>query len=79
MTADRLLMGCREYLAPSRSAKIMITKWQFRHHFPGLSVVDWGSSLASREVGMANFLRSATIVLMGATVMAAGVVVVLYS
>jgi len=28
---------------------------------------------------MANFLRSATIVLMGATVMAAGVFVVIYS
>jgi hypothetical protein len=37
------------------------------------------STNAFEKVGMANFVRSATIILMGSTVMAAGVLVVLYS
>ena len=54
-------------------------KWQFGHAVAALSVVAWHQLSGFREVKMANFLRSATILLMGATVMAAGVVVVLYS
>jgi hypothetical protein len=37
------------------------------------------SEMPLRRLEMANFVRSATIILMGSTVMAAGVLVVLYS
>jgi hypothetical protein len=75
LSGTNSLPGATEFALQQYRTKM----WQFRHAVAEVSVVAWHQLSGFREVGMANFLRSATIVLMGATVMAAGVVVVLYS
>ena len=55
--------------------------WRLHHSRAGAPVLPFRVCflVGTEEAAMANFVRSATIMLMGATVVAAGVVVVLYS